>query len=123
MDQFQSTQPIYLQIMALIKRQIATSKLLTGAQLGSVRDLAMTYQVNPNTVQRALSELEREGLVKSDRTIGRFVTDDTQLIQALHRGLFDQATEDYVVQVKELNIEVEDVVNEVKKKMTKGENT
>jgi GntR family transcriptional regulator len=123
MDQFQSTQPIYLQIMALIKRQIATSKLLSGAQLGSVRDLAMTYQVNPNTVQRALSELEREGLVKSDRTIGRFVTDDTDAISELHRGLFDEATMVYVDQVKELNIEVEEVVNAIKEKMSKGETT
>jgi GntR family transcriptional regulator len=123
MDQFQSTQPIYLQIMALIKRQIATSKLLSGAQLGSVRDLAMTYQVNPNTVQRALSELEREGLVKSDRTVGRFVTDDTDAISELHRGLFDEATTVYVDQVKELNIEVEEVVNAIKEKMSKGETT
>ncbi len=123
MDQFQSTQPIYLQIMALIKRQIATSKLLSGTQLGSVRDLAMMYQVNPNTVQRALSELEREGLVKSERTSGRFVTDDDVLISELHRGLFDQATSEYVEEVNELNIGVEEVVNEVRKKMMKGENT
>jgi len=123
MEQFQSTQPIYLQIMALIKRQIAASKLLPGAQLGSVRDLAMTYQVNPNTVQRALSELEREGLVKSDRTIGRFVTDDSGVISELHRGLFDEATTVYVDQVTELNIGVDEVVNAVKQKMLKGENT
>lgn len=121
MDQFQSTQPIYLQIMALIKRQIATSKLLSGTQLGSVRDLAIQYQVNPNTVQRALSELEREGLVKSDRTIGRFVTDDSSLIQQLHRGLFDQATTHYVSVVNELNIGIDEVVKEVKVKMTKGD--
>jgi GntR family transcriptional regulator len=121
MDQFQSTQPIYLQIMALIKRQIATSKLLSGTQLGSVRDLAIMYQVNPNTVQRALSELEREGLVKSDRTIGRFVTDDSALISDLHRGLFDQATANYVSEVNELNMGVEEVVKVVKEKMTKGD--
>lgn len=121
MDQFQSTQPIYLQIMALIKRQIATSKLLSGTQLGSVRDLAIQYQVNPNTVQRALSELEREGLVKSDRTIGRFVTDDSSLIRQLHRGLFDQATTHYVSEVNELNISVDEAVKEVKEKMTKGD--
>jgi GntR family transcriptional regulator len=120
MDQFQSTQPIYLQIMALIKRQIATSTLVSGAQLGSVRDLAMTYQVNPNTVQRALSELEREGLVKSDRTIGRFVTDDSGMITQLHRGLFDQATTHYVAQVNELNIKIEEVVEAVSKEMMKG---
>jgi len=121
MDQFQSTQPIYPQIMALIKRQIATSKLLSGTQLGSVRDLAIQYQVNPNTVQRALSELEREGLVKSDRTIGRFVTDDSILIRQLHRGLFDQATTNYVSEVNELNIGVDEAVKEVKEKMTKGD--
>lgn len=122
MDQFQSTQPIYLQIMALIKRQIATAQLRPGGQLGSVRELAMNYQVNPNTVQRALSELEREGLLKSDRTVGRYVTDDLSMIEALHRSLFLEATSRYVDEINELNVSADEAIRAVRTQL-KGENT
>ncbi len=121
MENFQNTQPIYLQIIARIKRQIATKELVGGTQLASVRDLAMNYQVNPNTVQRALSELERDGLVRSDRTVGRFVTDDQALIDALHQELFLKATENYVSEVNALHIAVENVLLAIEKQMKRGE--
>ena len=60
--------PIYLQLIESIKRRIVSGELLPGQRLPSVRDLAQTYAVNPNTAQRALSELERDGLVYSERT-------------------------------------------------------
>jgi|APHig6443717497_1056834.scaffolds.fasta_scaffold251413_1 GntR family transcriptional regulator len=121
METFQNTQPIYIQIMDLLKKKIATSELSPGQLLEPVRELAMTYQVNPNTVQRALSELEREGLVHSERTAGRFVTEDVALIEALHRGLFDTATTVYIDSVKALNIDSDTVINTVKDRL-KGEN-
>ncbi|KAF0226069.1 MAG: GntR family transcriptional regulator [Erysipelotrichaceae bacterium] len=122
MDSFQNTQPIYLQIMMLMKRQIATSVLSPGQLLDTVRDLALTYQVNPNTVQRALSELEREGLVKSDRTIGRYVTHDLTLIQKLHQDLFDEATLVFINTIKALHMSNESVINAITNRL-KGENT
>lgn len=122
METFQNTQPIYIQIMDLIKKQIATSVLNPGQLLDPVRELAMTYQVNPNTVQRALSELEREGLLHSERTAGRFVTEDVTLIQALHQTLFDDATNIYIDSVKTLHIDSNTVINTVTDRL-KGENT
>jgi len=122
METFQNTQPIYLQIMALIKKQIATSVLIPGQLLDPVRELASTYQVNPNTVQRALSELEREGLLRSERTAGRFVTDDTVLIQALHANLFDDALTVFIDSVQELKLEPATVIQAVSDRL-KGENT
>ena len=73
---FSNEAPIYQQIMEQIKAMIATGVLTSGDKLPSVRELAVEAGVNPNTMQKALSELEREGLLCSKRTSGRFVTDN-----------------------------------------------
>lgn len=111
MDQFQSTQPIYLQIMEMIKKEIVSEKLLPQAQLPTVRDLALQYQVNPNTVQRALSELERLSLVKSDRTVGRFVSDDLDLIQNLRQQMIMEKVETFVDEIEQLKVSQEESIN------------
>ncbi|MHB8097406.1 MAG: GntR family transcriptional regulator [Erysipelotrichaceae bacterium] len=111
MDQFQSTQPIYLQIMEMIKKEIVSEKLLPQAQLPTVRDLALQYQVNPNTVQRALSELERLSLVKSDRTVGRFVSDDLDLIQSLRQQMIMEKVETFVDDIEQLKVSQEESIN------------
>jgi DNA-binding transcriptional regulator YhcF (GntR family) len=122
MESFLNTQPIYLQIMNLIKKQIATSVFNPGQLLESVRELAMIYQVNPNTVQRALSELEREGLVRSERTIGRYITKDEAAIAQLHQNLVDEATSTYINSVLELHMSPESIITAVKNRL-KGDNT
>ena len=111
MDQFQSTQPIYLQIMERIKKEIVSEKLLPQQQLPTVRDLALQYQVNPNTVQRALSELERLNLVKSDRTVGRFVSDDLELIQSLKKQMIMEKVETFVDEIEQLKVSQEESIN------------
>lgn len=111
MDQFQSTQPIYLQIMERIKKEIVSEKLLPQQQLPTVRDLALQYQVNPNTVQRALSELERLNLVKSDRTVGRFVSDDLELIQCLKKQMIMEKVETFVNEIEQLKVSQEESIN------------
>jgi len=111
MDQFQSTQPIYLQIMEMIKKEIVSEKLMPQQQLPTVRDLALQYQVNPNTVQRALSELERLSLVKSDRTIGRFVSDDLDLIQSLRQQMIMEKVETFVDEIEQLKVSHEESIN------------
>ena len=78
--EFQSNTPIYLQLIDMIKLQIISGQLQPGEKLPSVRDLAMQYGVNPNTMQKALSELEWEKLVYTVRTTGRYVTEDADLI-------------------------------------------
>ncbi len=121
MDIFESTKPIYLQIMDLIKKEIATGKLPPGSQMTSVRELAMKYQVNPNTVQRALSELEREGLVRSDRTIGRFVSEQSDTVTLLKDQLLDEVIGEFIKKVKELSIEPDDVCPLIKKYLLREE--
>ena len=72
--------PIYVQLMETITLAITSGELPAGSRLPSVRDLAAEAGVNPNTMQRALAELERSGLLYSQRTAGRFVTDQAAQI-------------------------------------------
>lgn len=79
--EFESDKPIYVQLIDKIKLKIISGEISPGSKLNSVRDMAEEAGVNPNTMQRALTELEREGLVFSQRTSGRFVTEDAELIK------------------------------------------
>lgn len=81
--EFNTDRPIYSQIVEQIKQKIITQEFKTGTQLPSVRELASIAGVNPNTMQKAFAVLEQEGIVYSKRTSGRFVTDNTQLIDAM----------------------------------------
>ena len=79
--QFRNDIPIYTQLIAQIQQRIVSGALLPGERLPSVRDLAAEAGVNPNTMQRAMMEMEREELVYSQRTAGRFVTEDGERIR------------------------------------------
>ena len=81
--EFDNNKPIYLQLVDIIKLKIISKELKPGSKLSSVRDMAQEFGVNPNTMQRALSELERENLLYSQRTSGRFVTDNEDNINQL----------------------------------------
>ena len=80
---FVGDRPVYQQIMALIRGGILTGELSPGQKIPSVRDLAAQAQVNPNTVQRALTELEREGLLVSGGTSGRRVTEEEARLEEM----------------------------------------
>ena len=86
---FEGGIPIYLQLMDSFRQAIASGEYQPGDKLPAVRELAMEAGVNPNTMQRALQELEREGLVYSQRTSGRFVTEDREVLTQLRRTLSD----------------------------------
>lgn len=83
---FSSEMPVYLQIMDQIRGAVLSGEYLPGGKLPSVRDLAAQAQVNPNTVQHALHELEQEGLLSAHGTNGRFVTEDEQVLQQLRNN-------------------------------------
>jgi len=78
---FSPDRPIYIQLQEIIKQNIVSGTYRPGDKLPTVRDLAIEAAVNPNTLQRALTELEREGLVYAQRTSGRFVTEDKDVIE------------------------------------------
>ena len=79
-EQFDASRPIYAQLVERLKARILAGTYPPGGHLDSVRDLAAAAGVNPNTMQRALAQLETEGLVHTERTAGRYVTEDTALI-------------------------------------------
>lgn len=83
---FSSEMPVYLQIMDQIRGAVLSGEYLPGGKIPSVRELAAQAQVNPNTVQHALHELEQEGLLSAHGTNGRFVTEDEQVLQQLRNN-------------------------------------
>lgn len=84
---FDSDRPIYTQILEQILFLIVSGQYPPGSKLPSVRDLASEASVNPNTMQRALTELERSQLIYSQRTSGRFVTEDEELIRQMKESI------------------------------------
>ncbi len=94
--EFREDAPIYTQLVAQIQQRIVGGLLGPGARLPSVRDLAAEAGVNPNTMQRALTELEREGIVHSQRTVGRFITEDADRIRQLREELARQQVKDFL---------------------------
>ncbi len=85
--EFKKDRPIYTQLIEQIEMNIISGLWGPGERLPSVRDLAAQAAVNPNTMQRALSELERDGLLYTVRTSGRFITEDSDMIQKLKDSL------------------------------------
>ena len=92
---FTGDRPVYQQIMAAIRGAILTGELPPGKKVPSVRDLAAQAQVNPNTMQRALTELEREGLLISGGTSGRTVTQDQDVLQAMRRQTLEELAREW----------------------------
>lgn len=102
--EFDNDRPIYVQLLEDFKLKISSGKWQSGQKIDSVRNLAKSYEVNPNTVQRALQELEREGLCESKRTLGRFVTEDDEKIIRLKDRAFNQACDDFIERAEDLKL-------------------
>ncbi len=110
---FNNDIPIYLQIMEEFKLQIAQGIYKPGDKIPAVRELAITVGVNPNTMQKALSELEREGVLCSNRTAGRYVSEDVNNKQDLNASLKRKYVEEYVASMKKLGCTKEDIMKTV----------
>ena len=104
-----SSRPIYLQIIERVQMDIITGRYQPGDKLPSVRDLAQEAAVNPNTMQKALSELERSGLIYSQRTSGRFITEDKELIHQMKKELAAAEVSAFVAHMKQLGITTEEI--------------
>lgn len=100
-----SDRPIYLQIMEHIQTDIIAGTYLPGEKLPSVRELASEAGVNPNTMQKALSELENSGLIHTERTSGRFITDDPEVILVQRHTRAREETVTYIGKMEQLGQE------------------
>ena len=84
---FSSDKPVYIQIAERIMTSVLAGDYKPGEQIPTVRQLAIQAAVNPNTVQHAFTELEKEGVIISQGTLGRYVTEDTEVIEACRKQL------------------------------------
>lgn len=107
--EFQANIPIYVQLMDLIKLQIVAGTLKPGEKLKSVREFALEYGVNPNTMQRALAELEWQGLLYTMRTTGRYVTEDSMLISRLREQLAAERIDTFFEEMRRFGFHEEEI--------------
>ena len=94
--------PIYAQLVERIQMQIVSGQYPAGRKLPSVRELAAVAAVNPNTMQKAFAELERSGLIITQRTNGRTVTEDQQKIRSIKEALAQEHVNNFFTKMKEL---------------------
>ena len=107
---FDNERPIYVQLVEKIRIAIISGELKSGERMPSIRELALTARVNPNTMQKALMELENEGLVYTERTNGKFVTENKDLIEKVKRKLAEEKINNYINDMKNIGITYEEAV-------------
>lgn len=117
--ELKSDRPIYLQLMEYIKIDIISGKYIPGEKMPSVRELASEASVNPNTMQKALTELERTGLLFSVRTSGRFITDNLKMIQEMKINIAKEEVNSFLNKMRVLGFNGTQAI-EIVKDIEKG---
>ncbi|MHC1723408.1 MAG: GntR family transcriptional regulator [Aminipila sp.] len=102
--------PTYIKIMQIIRQEIVSGVLEPNQKIDSIKELAKKYEVNPNTVQRALINLEEEGLLRSNRTAGKYVTDNKLLIKSIRYKEARKVTEQFISNLEHLGIHPDELV-------------
>lgn len=120
-NQYDPGVPIYTQIITKIKLRILTGEWKPGDRVPAVRELAMEFGVNPNTMQRSLAELERDGLLFSERTAGRFITQDVALIDDARRQMARQAISAFIRQMEQMGYARRDIAGALAAQLIEGE--
>lgn len=114
MYDFDSRTPIYLQVVEQITLKILSGQLQPGDKIDSVREMASTLGVNPNTIQRALLELEHQGLIVTQRAVGRFVSSNQELIEDLRQKKIRNLMKEFVTQMRVFGVCQEDILKYLK---------
>ena len=114
---FQTDRPIYLQLEDKIKLSIISGEYAPGEKLPAVRDMAVEAGVNPNTVQRAYAELEREGLVFSQRTSGRFVSEDTGSVEKMKEEMAAKQIDSFFVSMAAIGFSAQETLKLISEKV------
>ena len=107
---FDNDRPIYIQLVEQLKEYIIAGKIKAGERLPSVRELAIQIKVNPNTVQKALAEIENQKLIYTERTNGKFVTENEELIENVKKELANQKVQKYFQDMNKLGINKQDAI-------------
>lgn len=108
---FNDKEPIYIQIMNLLIKRMVSGELKGGDKLPSVRELSQELKVNPNTIQRSYQELEREGVVYSQRGMGTFVNQDMSVVSELKKTMAAELVKHFIGEMKALNFTKKEIVD------------
>lgn len=114
--EFNTSIPIYLQVMDAIKKQIILGILKPGEQLPSTRSLAITYNVNPNTAARIYKELELEEICYTKRGLGTFLTESAEIINNLRAPMAKKVINHFIDEMSELGYSFEEMVRIIKER-------
>ena len=117
-QQYDTGTPIYLQIIQRIRQKIVSGEWAPGDRVAPVRDLALEFGVNPNTMQRSLSELERDGFVYSERTSGRYITNNTALIEGARETMAMEIVEAFIRQMAQMGYGEEQIRTHIEAALT-----
>ena len=114
--QLRGDRPIYQQLMERLTEQSVSGQLGAGEKVPPVRELAAEAGVNPNTMQRALADLEREGLMYTNRTSGRYVTEDKMLIQKVREQIASDRIAEFMAGMNQLGFTEQEIVDLLEKR-------
>lgn len=114
--EYDTSIPIYLQVMDAIKKQLIIGNIKPGDQLPSTRSLAFDYKINPNTAARIYKELELEGICFTKRGLGTFITDSEETILSLREPMIKKIVDNFVIEMKELGYSFPDMVKIIKER-------
>ncbi|WP_315116324.1 GntR family transcriptional regulator [uncultured Clostridium sp.] len=114
---FDGKAPIYIQIMDYVKENIISGKMKPGDKLPSVREMASMLRVNPNTLQRAYQELEREGVTYTQRGMGTFVKEDSKMIEVLKKDMAKEVISSFIDRMKNIGFTEKEIVKVVEENL------
>ncbi|WP_251862508.1 GntR family transcriptional regulator [Clostridium sp. Marseille-Q2269] len=114
---FNDNMPIYIQIMNYVKENIVNGSFQLGDKLQSVREFSKELRVNPNTLQRAYQELERDGIIFTQRGLGSFISKDKKIMEKLKEEMSREIVQNFLDGMKKIGVKREDILSLVKKEL------
>ncbi len=118
--QLRGDRPIYQQLVEILTEQIVSGQLAAGEKVPAVRELAAQAGVNPNTMQRALADMEREGLMHTNRTSGRYVTEDKEMIDKIREQIASDRIAEFLAGMSQLGFSEQEVFRLLEKRQEEG---
>lgn len=113
--EFKDQRPIYIQLIEQIKLKIISGEFKPGQKFPTVRELAEEASVNPNTIQKALAELERTGFLYSQRTSGRFITEDVDMIKSIKLDIAKDQAFNFLKSMNSLGLSTKEIIEFLEK--------
>lgn len=114
--------PIYLQLIDIMKRRIIEGNYQAGDRLPSIRDMAMEYEVTPNTLQRALAVFEQDGIILTESTNGKYITSDLQRLQKMRQEHLQQSVHEMIEELTGSRYTCEEIRKVFEREMESNDN-